>query len=106
MTADSNITVGPPSTRTPSATVSSLTAGFTRSAVKPSCPTAGSAQGRGIDEEKVERLVWEYYNSQMAASRSEGTSNGAPGIQQTLDENDDRVSQTVLLIYWSLSKSH
>jgi len=53
MTAYNNITVVPPSGRTPSATVSSPVAGFIRSAVHRSCPTANSADGRGIDEDKV-----------------------------------------------------
>jgi hypothetical protein len=98
MTADSNITVVPPSTRTPSATVSSPTAGFTPSAIKSSCPTAKSAGGRAIDRENVERLVWEYYNSQVGDSKSEGAPRDTPWTQQSLDEHYDSVSQKSPLI--------
>jgi hypothetical protein len=105
MTADSNITVVPPPTRAPSATVSSPTADFTQSEVNPSYPTAKSAHGREIDQKKVERLVWECYNSQMAASESERVSKGTPQTQQTLDEDYDLVSQTLPVFHWSYSKS-
>ena len=105
MTADSNITVIPHSTRTTSATVSSPVTDFTRSAVHPSCPTANSADDRGIDEDKVERLVWEYFNRQMAASKSEKVSDGASRTQQTLEEGDGLVSQTLPLIDWSYTET-
>jgi len=54
---------------------------------------------------RAERLVWEYFNRQMAASKSEKVSDGASRTQQTLGEDDGLVGQTLPLIHWSYSET-